>query len=171
MFLLCVITCLIHALCLGLYPERCVGERSIVDNSNRYIMAFLIVHTGVTVDVGESPYITFCYICCMFFTFTFTAFYGFTSKSPMPPVHPLTQVYMCSSTCMLKRTHRVCLQSPPSSQTLAILSRNLSKLKHYINADYVPVCFSLCCCKTIYFECCQCRQYPEPTELFSLFCS
>lgn len=77
------------------------------------------------------------------FTFTFTAFYGFTSESPMPPFASSVQAHVQQSI--------VSSQLPPFSpdkyNLLAILSQILSKLKHYISGVSI-----LCYCKTIYLQ-------------------
>lgn len=77
------------------------------------------------------------------YTFTFTAFYGFTSESPMPPFASSVQAHVQQSI--------VSSQLPPFSpdkyNLLAILSQILSKLKHYISGVSI-----LCYCKTSYLQ-------------------
>ena len=95
MFVLCFITCLIHALCLWLYSERCVGERSIVDNSKWKVYHGISTTTcrGHCVRWREPIYNKHFVIYVYFYFFLHSLFMDLPQNLS---VHLLTQLYMCT---------------------------------------------------------------------------
>lgn len=56
--------------------------------------------------IGGAIYMTHTLLYMLYvFSFLFTACYGFTSESPMPPLHALTQVCTFSTLCIVNYTH------------------------------------------------------------------
>lgn len=80
-FLLCFITCLIHALCLWLCPERCVGERS--DSSKYMSTSTCRGHCGCWVEPIYNKHLN-----VVIYAVSFLLFHSqpFTSDSPLTHV-------------------------------------------------------------------------------------
>ena len=127
---------------------------------NRYIMTFLLVHTGVTVDVsaGESSYITNVLLYMLYSFFIHSLSWVYLRISSDTGVHVFKQ-------SMHTQFVHSRLLPVLTIQPLAILSYILSKLKHYISGNYV--CYIIV--NLFIFHAVSIVIYPEPTELFFVF--